>query len=315
MFSYFGSILYVGLLFTNAIAILSEDRFLAKIGWSTRTPVGNAGFGHAPNPTIYGGDYGSGSGSGSDSASIKLKLVNLIGATRTLMRIPLIVVNVVMVRVGIGMREVHGVYVLGYCSKLAPPAAPEGPLSPAAAQQIANSTGIADFELPKTSLIKLAKGSIPDNVKMQQDVVVALLRSSTLFISYLRKSGGVSYLYRRDVGSITASDVIKAIVELDFGPADNLLPLLEIELAAYRNNVLAAKASKVKPSGPGRGRGRRSNAGQEDVEMGEGGDGDGFDDGGISDEELGGEGDQSALVEGGDEEDREEDEDIHPSSS
>ena len=31
--------------------------------------------------------------------------------------------------------------------------------------------------------------------------------------------------------SITASDVIKAITELDFGPADSLVPLLEIELA------------------------------------------------------------------------------------
>ena len=31
--------------------------------------------------------------------------------------------------------------------------------------------------------------------------------------------------------SITASDVIKAIMELDFGPADNLVPLLEHELA------------------------------------------------------------------------------------
>ncbi len=30
MFSYFGSILYIGLLFTNAIAILNEERFLAK---------------------------------------------------------------------------------------------------------------------------------------------------------------------------------------------------------------------------------------------------------------------------------------------
>lgn len=31
--------------------------------------------------------------------------------------------------------------------------------------------------------------------------------------------------------SITAGDVIKAITELDFGPADNLVPILEQELA------------------------------------------------------------------------------------
>jgi DNA polymerase epsilon subunit 3 len=91
-------------------------------------------------------------------------------------------------------------------AKLAPPpAAAAGPLSPAAQQQKANSAGIADYELPKTSLTKLAKGSvsgfsvpvrslltraqIPDNVKMQQDVVLALMRSSTVFISYLGERG------------------------------------------------------------------------------------------------------------------------------
>ena len=53
------------------------------VGWSTRTPPNaNAGFGNASNPNIYGGsEYG-----GSEGASVKGKLVNLIGATRTLMR-------------------------------------------------------------------------------------------------------------------------------------------------------------------------------------------------------------------------------------
>ena len=34
--------------------------------------------------------------------------------------------------------------------------------------------------------------------------------------------------------SITASDVLKAVTEMDFGPADELLPLLEAELAGER---------------------------------------------------------------------------------
>lgn len=37
--------------------------------------------------------------------------------------------------------------------------------------------------------------------------------------------------------SITASDVIKAITEMDFGPADNLIPLLEIELACKSSDT------------------------------------------------------------------------------
>ena len=56
---------------------------IASVGWSTRTPPNaNAGFGHAANPNIYGGsEYG-----GNEGTSVKGKLVNLIGATRTLMR-------------------------------------------------------------------------------------------------------------------------------------------------------------------------------------------------------------------------------------
>jgi DNA polymerase epsilon subunit 3 len=70
--------------------------------------------------------------------------------------------------------------------------------------------------------------------------------------------------------SITASDIIKAIIEMDFGPADNLVPLLEQELAGmwhrwsrltivYRSNTQASK-TKAKPTGPGRGKPRKSNA-------------------------------------------------------
>ncbi|ORY29340.1 Yos1-like protein [Naematelia encephala] len=100
VFNYFGHILYIGLLLTNAIAILNEERFLAKIGWSTRSPTSvNQGFGHAQNPNIYGDAFGStsGVGAGDGGLSIKSKLVNLIGATRTLMRLPLIVVNVLVI--------------------------------------------------------------------------------------------------------------------------------------------------------------------------------------------------------------------------
>jgi hypothetical protein len=56
----------VSVLLTNAIAILSEDRFLARIGWSASS--NDAAFG-------AGGDQ-----------SVKTKIVNLIASVRTLMR-------------------------------------------------------------------------------------------------------------------------------------------------------------------------------------------------------------------------------------
>ena len=118
VFNYFGNIIYVSLLLTNAVAILNEERFLAKseysasrptqwhlqlftctpltiisvlygihteatVGWSTRvSSIANAGFGHASNPNVYDG---AGFGNNSEP-TVKSKLVNLIGATRTLMR-------------------------------------------------------------------------------------------------------------------------------------------------------------------------------------------------------------------------------------
>lgn len=55
-------------LVTNAIAILSEDRFLARIGWSASS---------ATEPAF---------GAGPGDASVKSKIVNLIASVRTLMR-------------------------------------------------------------------------------------------------------------------------------------------------------------------------------------------------------------------------------------
>ncbi|KAF9026692.1 hypothetical protein CPC16_011412 [Podila verticillata] len=70
--SIFG-LLEVMLLFINAVAILNEERFLAKIGWGRQ----------AANPY--------------EQESIKARMVNLITAVSTLMRIPLIGLNVVVI--------------------------------------------------------------------------------------------------------------------------------------------------------------------------------------------------------------------------
>ncbi|KAK9456419.1 Yos1-like protein [Dipodascopsis uninucleata] len=72
-----GRLFYVILLLINSIAILSEDRFLARIGWSSAQV-----------------DSGFGMG---DSQSMKNKMINLISAVRTLMRIPLIGINTVVI--------------------------------------------------------------------------------------------------------------------------------------------------------------------------------------------------------------------------
>lgn len=73
-----GNLFYVSILLVNAVAVLSEDRFLARIGW-----------GNAPTEPSFGGS--------NDAASVKGKLVNLISSVRTLMRIPLIVINTLVI--------------------------------------------------------------------------------------------------------------------------------------------------------------------------------------------------------------------------
>uniref|UniRef100_UPI00358F549A immediate early response 3-interacting protein 1 n=1 Tax=Myxine glutinosa TaxID=7769 RepID=UPI00358F549A len=59
------------LLCVNAVAVLHEERFLAKIGWATEQSVG--GFGEDPG--------------------MKSQIVSLIKSVRTLLRIPLIFLN------------------------------------------------------------------------------------------------------------------------------------------------------------------------------------------------------------------------------
>jgi len=84
--SYFGNLFYFGLFLINAVAVLSEERFLARIGWSAQSPSAQP---QAYDTTGYGG--------GQPEQGIKGRLITLVTAVRTLMRIPLIAVNLVVI--------------------------------------------------------------------------------------------------------------------------------------------------------------------------------------------------------------------------
>lgn len=64
------ALLEAGLLVVNAICVLHEQRFLAKVGWASD---GARGFG--------------------EQAGVKTQILNIIHSTRTIMRIPLIFIN------------------------------------------------------------------------------------------------------------------------------------------------------------------------------------------------------------------------------
>ncbi|EMD63055.1 hypothetical protein COCC4DRAFT_190912 [Bipolaris maydis ATCC 48331] len=72
-----GGLFYVAVLLINAIAILSEDRFLARIGWTASADPGFPGQ--------------------RDDSSVKARLINLVSSVRTLMRIPLMFINTLMI--------------------------------------------------------------------------------------------------------------------------------------------------------------------------------------------------------------------------
>lgn len=99
--NYFSHLLSAILFFINGIAVLSEDRFLARIGWSANSNTANAGSstGNGMNQQFgYGyGDFNNIPVNGSGSDGIKSRLINLISATRTLLRIPLIIVNILVI--------------------------------------------------------------------------------------------------------------------------------------------------------------------------------------------------------------------------
>jgi len=85
-----GTIFYAGLLLINALAVLSEDRFLARIGWSSTQPQN-------VNPAFHQPYDQPGFGAGQGDIGVKARLINFISAVRTLMRIPLIAVNIIII--------------------------------------------------------------------------------------------------------------------------------------------------------------------------------------------------------------------------
>ncbi|RMY36056.1 hypothetical protein D0866_04196 [Hortaea werneckii] len=68
----FGGLFQVSILLVNAIAILSEDRFLAR----SKPP--KVGWGSSQQEPAFGGMQ--------DNTSVKAKMINLINSVRTLMR-------------------------------------------------------------------------------------------------------------------------------------------------------------------------------------------------------------------------------------
>ncbi|KAH7639569.1 immediate early response 3-interacting protein 1 [Dermatophagoides farinae] len=91
------SLLEAALLVINAIAILNEERFLVKFGLDRNSLISSASLNQANIP--YGGGYGPQSTAMPQPSimSPKMQILNLLHSIRTVARVPLIAINIVVI--------------------------------------------------------------------------------------------------------------------------------------------------------------------------------------------------------------------------
>lgn len=102
--------------------------------------------------------------------------------------------------------------------------------------------GLDQFELPKTSVVKLAKSEIPDNVQLRKEVVTALVKASTVFISYLTAASHDTAL-SNGLKTISGQNVLDAVRDLDLGV--EVRAELKKELDAFRALTKEKRQSKA----------------------------------------------------------------------
>ncbi|WFD05604.1 DNA-directed DNA polymerase [Malassezia vespertilionis] len=84
--------------------------------------------------------------------------------------------------------------------------------------------GIDQFELPKASINKLARTEIPDSVQLRKDTLTALVKSASVFVSYLSTyynmlipaAASQDVAIARGNKTISAAHVLDAMRELEF---------------------------------------------------------------------------------------------------
>ncbi|KAH9851000.1 histone-fold-containing protein [Lenzites betulinus] len=114
-------------------------------------------------------------------------------------------------------------------------------------QQDAVAEGISDFELPRSVVMKLARASqVPENTKFSKDVILAMVKASTVFINYLAATAH-EVASSKQHKSISATDVLKALELVEFA---DIAKNIQGELQIYRD---LQKADKKK-TGKGKAR-------------------------------------------------------------
>ncbi|KAI1793744.1 histone-fold-containing protein [Ganoderma leucocontextum] len=115
---------------------------------------------------------------------------------------------------------------------------PAAGASTAQAQQDAVSEGIDNFELPRSLIMKLARASqVPENTKFSKDVILSILKASTVFVNYLGTPAH-EVASSKQHKSISATDVLKALELVEF---TDIAKAIQGELPTYREMQRADK--------------------------------------------------------------------------
>ncbi|KAK7679044.1 hypothetical protein QCA50_017988 [Cerrena zonata] len=122
----------------------------------------------------------------------------------------------------------------------------------AQAQQDANSEGIDAYDLPRSLVTRIARSALPDNVKLQKETVLALLKGSTVFVNYIAATAH-DVAASKQHKSISASDVLKALEATQFG---DMVDKLQDELQVYRELQKTSRAGKGSSTASAKGKGK-----------------------------------------------------------
>ncbi|KAJ9479761.1 DNA polymerase epsilon subunit D [Pseudozyma hubeiensis] len=105
-------------------------------------------------------------------------------------------------------------------------------------QQEVALRGIESFELPRGPLIKFAKTTLPDSTTLRKDTQSAIVRSASVFISYLTATAHDNAKAKKGK-IIAAQHVIDALRELDFTQEE--VKEVKDHLRAYREAAMRKK--------------------------------------------------------------------------
>lgn len=110
-------------------------------------------------------------------------------------------------------------------------------------QQETALKGIESFELPRSNIVKCAKSDIPDSVQLRKEVQQALVKSATVFISYLTATAHDNATKKKGK-IITAQHVLDAVRQIDLAGEDEMAEL-KAQLKGYRDNAARKKSEKA----------------------------------------------------------------------